>query len=214
MGSIADECRQKTGIMTKDALQAQARHYLEIRYLPAFRIARPARLSHNARMREDKPTGGTSAFSFAVIMERLRGGDRWATERWEAREIVPDAPAGDRAERVIHRDEHTETILFPGFVLRLDAVEAEGYYMNITSPRPKVFVMWRMDGEIARPEYITASYSEGVGWADSGENVDSVVLPEDLLPHIAKFVTEHYRPEAKREPRYATSKDKGVASRR
>lgn len=165
-------------------------------------------------MSENKPAGSASVFSFAVIMERLRGSDRWATERWEAKGIVRDMPAADKTQKVIYTDERTEQILFPGLALRLDPREAEGYYVNITSSRPKVFVMWRMDDEIARPEYITASYLEGVGWVDSGENVDSVALPEDLLPHIAELVAIHYRPEPKKEPRYASSKDKGVASRR
>jgi Protein of unknown function (DUF3305) len=153
-------------------------------------------------------------FRLAVVMERLHGADRWATQRWEAKGVVRDLPAADKAQRVIYADEHTEQILFPGLALRLESREAEGYYVNITSTRPKVFVMWRMDGEIARPVYVTASYLEGVGWVDSGENVDSVALPEDLLPPIAEFVAEHYRPEQKKEPRYASSKDKGVASRR
>jgi hypothetical protein len=165
-------------------------------------------------MSENKPASRANVFSFAVIMERLPGGDRWATERWEAKGIVRDVPAADKAPRVIYSDERTEQILFPGLILQLEPGEAEGYYVNITSTQPKVFVMWRMDGEIARPEYLTASYLEGVGWVDSGENVDSVALPEDLLPHIAEFVAEHYRPEPKKEPRYASSKDKGVASRR
>lgn len=147
-------------------------------------------------------------------MERRQGNDRWATERWEAKGIIRDVLTADRAQRIIHTDEHAEQVLFPGLVLRLEPREAEGYYLNITSSRPKVFVIWRMDDEIARPEYITVSYLEGVGWVDSGENVDSVAIPEDLLPHIAAFVAEHYRPEPKREPRYASSKDKGVGSRR
>ena len=166
------------------------------------------------RMSENQSVAGASVFAFAVIMERRSGSDRWATERWEAKGVVPDAPAADKAPRTIYSDERSEQILFPGLALRLEPREAEGYYVNITSTQPKVFVMWRMDGEIARPVYITASYLEGVGWVDSGENVDSVALPEELLPHLAQLVTEHYRPEPKREPRYASSKDKGVASRR
>ena len=165
-------------------------------------------------MSEDKPAGGAEVFLFAVIMERVTGEDRWATERWETRGVVPDLSAADKAERVIYADARSEQILFPGLTLRLGPREAEGYYVNITGTQPKVFVMWRMEGEIARPVYITASYLEGAGWADSGENVDSVALPEELLPHIAQFVAAHYRPEPKREPRYASSKDKGVASRR
>ena len=165
-------------------------------------------------MSEDKPAGVADVFSCAVIMERRTGDDRWATERWEAKGIVLDPPGTDKAQRVIYADERSEQILFPGLALRLAPQEAEGYYVNITSTQPKVFVIWRMDGAVARPEYITASYLEGVAWVDSGENVDSVELPEALLPPIAALVAAHYRPEPKKEPRYASSKDKGVASRR
>jgi hypothetical protein len=35
----------------------------------------------------------------------------------------------------------------------------------------------------------------------------------ELLPWIAEFVEEHYRPEPKKKARYATSKDKGVGNR-
>jgi len=110
--------------------------------------------------------------------------------------------------------ENATQILFPGMTLRLERAEAEGYYLNITSPRPKLFVLWRLREEIARPEFLTVSYNEGTRWADSGENVDGVALPAELLPWIAEFVAEHYQPEPRKKPRYASSKDKGVASRR
>jgi hypothetical protein len=71
-----------------------------------------------------------------------------------------------------------------------------------------------MREEIARPELLTVSYNEGTRWADSGENVDGVALPADLIPWMAGYVTEHYQPEPRKKPRYASSKDKGVASRR
>jgi hypothetical protein len=35
-----------------------------------------------------------------------------------------------------------------------------------------------------------------------------------LLPWIAEFGALHYKPEPKKKVRYASSKDKGVASRR
>jgi hypothetical protein len=105
-------------------------------------------------------------------------------------------------------------VLFPPMKLKLERAEAEGYYLNITSPQPKLFVLWRMDDEIARPVFLSVSYNEGTRWADSGENVDGVALPADLIPWMAGYVAEHYQPEPRKKPRYASSKDKGVASRR
>ena len=153
-------------------------------------------------------------YPVAVIMERLRLDNRWQTERWDAKGVVRDVtPAGDR-ERVIVSDERLTQVLFPGFVLKLHPDEAEGYYYNITSPQPKIFVMWRMVDDLARPESLTVSYHEGARWMDTEETVGGVALPPDLLPWIAEFAAEHYKPEPKKKVRYASSKDKGVASHR
>jgi hypothetical protein len=153
-------------------------------------------------------------YPLAVIMERERLADAWATERWEAKAVVRDSSAAGSPERVIADDGKTRQVLFPGMSLRLEALEAEGYLLNLTSPEPRVFVLWRADDGVVRPERLTVSYNEGTRWADSDENVDSVPLPEDLVPWITQFAVAHYRPEPKKKPRYASSKDKGVASRR
>lgn len=165
-------------------------------------------------MVEKAAASSTAPYSLAIIMERVRSTDRWATEIWEAKGVVRDILPPESPERVIHTDEHATQVLFPGLQLRLDPSEAEGYYLNITSPHPKLFVLWRMDGELARPLLLTVSYNEGTRWADSDEHVDGVALPVDFLPWISEFASEHYQPEPRKKPRYASSKDKGVASRR
>lgn len=163
----------------------------------------------------DAPTIPRAApYPLAVIMERVCLADRWATEKWEAKEILLDTSPPGSAERVILDDGQTMQVLFPGVTLRLEPAEAEGYLLNLTSPEPKVFVLWRADDEGVRPEQLTVSYNEGTRWADSEENVDSVPLPSELVPWIAEYAAAHYRPEPKKKPRYASSKDKGVASRR
>lgn len=150
----------------------------------------------------------------AVIMERLTLTHRWANERWEAKGVVPDTSDSDRNARVIVQQHGLMQMLFPGLTIRLQRDEAEGYYYNITSPQPKVFVLWRMREGIARPEQLSVSYHEGARWMDAEETVDGVPLPPDLLPWIAEFAAEHYRPEPRKKIRYASSKDMGVASRR
>jgi len=153
-------------------------------------------------------------YPLAVIMERERVEGRWAGERWEAKGVVRDLAPEGSPERVILEDEKTRQTLFPGLTLRLTPAEAEGYLLNITSPQPKVFVLWRMEDDVARPKLLTVSYHEGMRWADSDEHVDGVALPPDLVPWIAQYAEAHYRPEPRKKPRYASSKDKGVASRR
>jgi len=161
-------------------------------------------------MSDEAGVNSAASYPVAVVMEQVRLANRWATEKWEAKGVVPDnLPAGS-AEQVIFRDERTTQYLFPGFELRLRRDEAEGYYLNITSPLPKVFVLWRKDDEIARPRFLTVSFNEGARWMDGGETVDGVALPVELLPWIGEFVERHYRPEPKKKGRYTSNKDKGV----
>jgi hypothetical protein len=155
----------------------------------------------------------TAPYRLGVIMERALLADRWGTEKWEAKGVVPDNRAPDAAREVIFSDGRNTQFLFPGFELRLRRDEAEGYYLNITSPLPKIFVLWRKDDEIATPRLLTLSFNEGARWMDGGATVDGVALPVDLLPWIGAFVERNYQPEPKKKGRWASNKDKGVGFR-
>ena len=166
-------------------------------------------------MTESANPSATAPYTIAVIMEHSLLADRWGSEKWEAKGVVHDTLPAGTAEQVIRRNEGVTQILFPGFELKLRRDEAEGYYLNITAPQPKVFVLWRKDDgdEFASPRLLTVSFNEGARWMDGGATVDGVALPVELLPWIAEFVEEHYRPEPKKKTRYATSRDKGVGNR-
>lgn len=201
-------------IIPKQPAFRQGKHCLQIKYLDMFPVAPRPCLAHNLAMAETTGPASTAPYPIAVIMERVKLANRWGTERWEAKGVVRDAMPSGSGERVIRSSEDLTQVLFPGFTLKLHVDEAEGYYLNITSPQPKIFVMWRLTDENARPDRLTVSYHEGARWMDSEEAVAGVALPVDLLPWIAEFVAEHYRPEPRKKTRYASSRDKGVASRR
>src|SRR5918997_68870 len=162
-------------------------------------------IAHNADV--DETVTQTRSYPLAVIMQRTVLANRWATEQWEAKGVVRDTTGG--AARVIVEAEALSQMLFPGHRLHLLRDEAEGYYLNLTSPEPKVFVLWRPAEGLARPERLTVSYGEGTRWADSGEQVDGVPIPADLLPWMAEFVEANYRPEPPKKKRYASNKDRG-----
>ena len=193
----------------------QGKHCLQIKYLDTFPVARRQHRAHNGCMVEAAGPSRIAPYPIAVIMERVKLANRWATERWDAKGVVRDVMPAGSGERVIVSDENLTQILFPGLMLRLHPDEAEGYIYNITSPQPKVFVMWRVgeDG-IARPESLSVSYHEGARWMDAEENVGGVALPPDLLQWIAEFGAAHYTEEPKKKKRYASSRDKGVGSHR
>ena len=136
-------------------------------------------------------------FPVAVVMARVSTDNRWLSERWEARAVIADTQP-EAGARMLVDFERERQLLHPGFAIELRRDEAQGYYLNITSAAPSAFVMWRMQGEVAVPVLVTASYDEAARWLDAGENVDAVALPAELIAPLAQFVSENYRPEQKR----------------
>ncbi|HYH43439.1 MAG TPA: DUF3305 domain-containing protein [Burkholderiales bacterium] len=168
-------------------------------------------LAHNAGVEENLTP--TRSYALAVVMQRTVLDNRWASEQWEAKGVVRDQAEAGSAPRVIVERDDMSQMLFPGYRLQLSRDEAEGYYLNLTSPEPKVFVLWRDEEGVARPDRITVSYGEGTRWADSGEQVDGVPIPSELLPWMAAFVDANFRPEPPKKKRYASSKDRGRMGR-
>ena len=154
-------------------------------------------------MSGEKQSG--NAIALAVIMARKPVTSKWADHRWEAVAVVPepeDAAAGPRRMLAAGAEEW----LFPGLELRLYRDEAENYLLNIRAPEPRVFVMWRLQEELAWPQRVTVSYGEAARMMDADEQVDGVTLPEDLFGWIEDFASRHYRPpEKKQKGRYARS---------
>jgi hypothetical protein len=185
----------------------QGNDHFQIRYLARFLLNARGAGSYNVRVNEDLTAN--RSYPLAVIMERITLSNRWASEQWEAKGVVRDLNDGSAGPRVIVEREGLIQVLFPGFRVKLTKDEAEGYYLNLTSPEPKVFVLWRAQDDVARPERISVSYGEGTRWADSGEQVDGVALPAELVPWMADFVEANYRPEPPKKKRYASSRDKG-----
>jgi len=149
----------------------------------------------------------------AVIMERKTLDNKWASHRWEAISVLPDDDAAARAPRRYFEDSERTQWLVPGLELRLYSDEAENYLLNVGAPEPRVFVMWRLSDEVgelefAMPQRVTVSYGEAARMMDSGEQVDGVPLPDDLLGWIEDFARGHYRPPEKKQKgkRYASSK--------
>jgi len=147
-------------------------------------------------------------FPVAVVVERIPLANRWASEKWQIGAVERD----DSPLRVAVRlsDDATGTRWrFTGFGIELHASESEGYFLNITAPEPKIFVMWRMldadavaaDGLAARPELVTVSFNEAARLMDGGEMVDAVPLSPDVLAWMQPFVAANYKPEPKRKVR-------------
>lgn len=127
-----------------------------------------------------------------VVMRRERLANRWQTERWVLADVLP----ADES-----REAGADERVFPGFELGLFPDEAENYYLNVTAPDPRIFVMWRLEEEEPRPQAVTVSYGEAARWLDSSEQVDGVSMPAPVRHWVEEYVTLHYQPEPKKRRR-------------
>jgi hypothetical protein len=148
------------------------------------------------------------ATEVAVILRKKRTASTWQPWRWELQEVVANEEAFGGEPRLLYRGDDGERWLHPGMRVELYRDEAEGYYLNLTTPAPAWFVMWRMEDEptvapepIARPVLVTLSYHEAARWLDAQETVEQVPAPADVIEWMRGFMEEHYVPEPKKRKR-------------
>jgi Protein of unknown function (DUF3305) len=134
----------------------------------------------------------------AVILERRLTSNRWVPIRWEAIAVLPDEGGEPAGGKVVHTDAEATHYLYGGFKLELHRDEAENYFLNIGGTDPKVFVMWRLEDEMAKPYEVTVSFGVAARWMDSGESVDGVAMPQEIARWVSDYVVANYAPEVKK----------------
>ncbi|MEO8739093.1 MAG: DUF3305 domain-containing protein [Casimicrobiaceae bacterium] len=151
-------------------------------------------------------------FPVAILIERVPLANRWVSEQWRVAAVAPHAGPAEPPRKIVDDAIHTQWCV-TGHALELNHTESEGYYLNLSSPEPKVFVMWRSaesDGVAAddgtadlklRPHTVTVSYNVAGRLLDGGEHVDAVAMAQEIFAWMEPFVIEHYKPEVKRKSR-------------
>ena len=136
--------------------------------------------------------------SVAVAMRRRTLDNPWQPYLWEVAAVL--APyQGPSAAGPLGGQGEAAQWLHPGLKLELYRDECEGYYMNLTTAEPRIFVMWRTEDGRAVPQFVTASSQEASGWMDSGEEVGSAPMQPEVARWVAEFVRDNYRPEPKKK---------------
>lgn len=147
--------------------------------------------------------------------ERVQGQmSRWQLFRWVLADVIPradwpvmsaDDPSGGPFPVEVEGGQHGDAShwFYPGFKVSLYRDDVEGYRLNIESPRPCFWVMWRLDNELAdgalpQPEIVTVSYHDAGRWLDAQERVDQVPAPVWVQQWMLAFIEQHYMPEPKR----------------
>jgi len=151
------------------------------------------------------------AITVAVVMRRVRidgAMSRWQSWRWELAEVVEqDVDLGDKP-RLLYKNESEERWFHPGFNVELFTDDAEGYELNVTTPSPCWFVMWRMeeqaglaDEPMAIPVLVSLSYHDAGRFLDAQETVEQVPAPDHIVQWVRAFAQEHRVIEAKKRKR-------------
>lgn len=174
--------------------------------------------------------GAPNRVEVAVVMRRepVSGPmSRWQSWRW----VLADVLSGDALEQMelpaaagplplesaagasgaSGVPDQASHWLYPGLALELHPDDLEGYYLNLSSPQPCCWVMWRPDEAVLPdgspaplPQIATLSYHDAGRWLDAQERVDQVPAPAAVVAWLAAYVEARYRPEPKRRQRPAS----------
>jgi len=149
-------------------------------------------------------------FDVAVLMRRepVQGPmSRWQSCRWVLADVVPQESGFGAEPRCLRQTDHESLWLYPNWSVTLYQDDAEGYWLNATSPTPCYFVMWRLvDGPEGRepravPQAVSLSYHDAGRWLDAQESVDTIPVAEDVVAWMQAFAEQHFVPEEKKRQR-------------
>jgi hypothetical protein len=151
------------------------------------------------------------AIDVAVVMRKERlpaGHNRWQEWRWVLAEVLVREEAFGSQARLLRKSHDEERWLHPGFKVELFTDDAEGYYLNASTPAPCWFVLWRMEEQatlaeepLALPAMVSLSYHDAGRWLDAQETVEQVPAPPDVIAWMRSFADEHFVIEPKRRKR-------------
>jgi Protein of unknown function (DUF3305) len=125
---------------------------------------------------------------------------RWADFQWEPVGVTMAEMATSLSCNEIAVNGETQW-RWHGASMDLHPSEGEGYWLNLTSETPCLFVMWRLEegDEVPRPVVVTASYNEAGRMLDAGDRVDRVPMPEPMQAALAEYTMKFYKPEVRKK---------------
>ena len=146
----------------------------------------------------------------SVLMEhREVSAGGWTQPHWEARAVVAGMGVVESVpERTLVSCDHKcETYIWSGLAVDLFRDACEGYWYNLKSERPCLFVVCYRDEEsddpsdALTPVLVTANQDEASAHLESDDPVFSVPMPDQVHQWVERFVVENYRPEIKKKRR-------------
>ncbi len=159
-------------------------------------------------MRESAPSPQRIPVSVLVERREVSAG-QWTLPQWEVRAVVAGMRVVESTpgRTLVSKDGERETWMWSGLVLELFRDICEGYWYNLKSDRPCLFVVCHLDEEsedaagTLTPVVVTADQDEASAHLESDDPVFSVPMPDKVHQWVERFVVENYRPKVKRKRR-------------
>ena len=150
------------------------------------------------------PTPLVDAWTASVNFRKRPVTSRWVDFEWDTVSVLvaDDEPIVRSGPVECLVGDETQWRDF-GERIELHRSEGEGYWLNLNSPSPCIFVMWRLEEAdvVPRPAVVTVSYNEAGRMLDAGDHVDNVPMPDDLKAALLAYTNAHYKPEPKKKVR-------------
>ena len=127
---------------------------------------------------------------------------KWSYPGWQVFAVITGEHLESQNQNMmIHDDGEITRFYWGGMSVNLYKDGCEGYWYNLLSEKPCLFVV--CDGEEGdeeiEPVFITANQDEANANMESDDLVLSVPMPVDIRERIERYVTSHYRPEEKKK---------------
>jgi len=151
------------------------------------------------------PSEIPSRFTMSVVLQRQSNMiNGWESVQWEIAAVLSDPDGPKRLEDpiTIRQTHSVSQYLWKGLQMTLYVDACEGYWYNLMSEKPYVFVVCEQDvddDEPPIPILITASQDEAGAHLETDALVLSAPLPTDVLDGVERFVVNHYVPQVRKK---------------
>ena len=148
-------------------------------------------------------TGSRISIPLAVLLQRyINPEKKWPFPQWSVYAIVTGENIGHYDQKVtVHDDGSIYRFFWGGLKLDLYKDGSEGYWYNLLSETPYLFVI--CDGESGdmeiEPRYVTANQDEATGHLESDDIVLSIAMPQTIRELLERYVITHYKPMKKKK---------------
>ncbi len=137
-----------------------------------------------------------------ALQRKLNADSAWGLPQWSAYAIICDSQPSVAADKMrIHDDGTHVRYLWTGMSVHLYKDGNEGYWYNLLSDMPYLFIVCDgnpNDMEI-EPVFVTANQDEATGDMEAERVVLEIPMPDEMRSIVERYVVTHYVPETRKK---------------